>query len=199
MIEIKARSPQDGWAFVQEDGATFLVYPPYRTRQRVADPRAVDRAVTTHGFTAESRQFPDWAAVIKVLADEYVEAVKKRSIPADFDFIRDAPAATLRGMLTRVTAEFIPVGDLDGAERFIADVLTSNAAGEDRDLRTHAVDALRQVTAARQKAQERAAELLDRTALIRELAPLASERYTAEAIDQLATAVRERGLWFMAA
>ena len=47
MIEIKARSPQDGWAFVEEDGATFLVYPPYRTRQRVADPRAVERAVAT--------------------------------------------------------------------------------------------------------------------------------------------------------
>ena len=150
------------------------------------------------GFTAESRQFPDRAAVIKVLADEYMEAVKNRAIPAGLDVLQDAPAATWQGLLTRVVEEFIPAGDLDGAERFIADVLASNAAGEDRDLRTRAVAALRQVTATRQKAQERAAELLDRTALIRELAPLACERYTAEAIDQLATAVRERGFWSMA-
>jgi len=199
MIEIKARSPQDGWAFVEEDGGTFLLYPPYRTRQPVADPGAVDRAITTHGFTADARQFPDWPSVVKALADEYVDAVRRRSPRAEFDLVRDAPAATLRAMLTRVVDEFIPAGDLDGAERFIADVLASNAAGEDGDLRARAVEALREITVARERARARAAGLLDRTALIRELAPLASERYTAEAIDQLATAVRERGLWSIAA
>lgn len=200
MIEIKARSPQDGWAFVEEGGATFLLYPPFRARHPISDPHAVERAITTYGFEADDREFADWASVIKALSDEYVDAVGRRtSETPNFDLIRFAPAETLRTMIERVVEEFIPAADLDAAERLIADILASNAATEDGALRERAVDALRQLTKARQQASARAASLTDMTARIRELAPLASERYTVEAIGSLTAFVRDRGLWSMLA
>src|SRR5438046_408239 len=81
MLNLIAAAYEDGYAFVKEGKRVYALRPPYRQQNKTAvSLLAVERAVTTHGFAAESLTFDDWGALIEHLKNRLIESRKERGI-----------------------------------------------------------------------------------------------------------------------
>ncbi|MFN0167227.1 MAG: hypothetical protein ACKV22_12430 [Bryobacteraceae bacterium] len=132
MIRVVAISPEDGWAFVEEDGALFQVRPPYRRDVLTPGTEAeIMRSIGQDGFEASDRQFPSWGEVVRFLREEI-----RRSRPDDVSrdgqrrelrrFLENADERVIEGFLDRIENEYLSKGNYALAQRAIGSMLESD-------------------------------------------------------------------------
>jgi hypothetical protein len=151
MIQLKAISPADGWAYVEAHGSTWLVRPPYRASRRLqVSDEDVQRGVVAHGFSAAEDVFENWEELIGFLNTKVAEARAVQNADATEDVEQElldlAPVEVLAGFLGRVESELIPNAEYGHAEDLLLGLLRTRVVGQTDALRERAVRLLRTVT-----------------------------------------------------
>lgn len=198
MISLIAAAFEDGWAFVRQGYALYLVRPPYHRGALVeVSQGTLERAVHAHGFTPELRDFRDWASLIAFLREKIVELASARPRAPSLDdaalrLLRHASGPVIMGYLDRIERELIPGGEAIAALHILTALSGAPRVALDDDLRARVAALLDAAVKASSTSQGRRAELLDDAKDLRRRFPRAAERWG----DELAgfmRAVRQRG------
>jgi hypothetical protein len=129
MIKMIAAAFEDGWAFVQKDGQTILIRPPYRSANNlVVAESAVEAAIHAYGFEVWDESFTDWADVVAYLNKRLVEVRKASRLfvndpDATLELLRRAPKHVLDRYLARVEGELIPAREFKAAANLLAHLI----------------------------------------------------------------------------
>jgi len=196
MIRLRAYTPDDGWAFVEEDGALVAVRPPYSSLSRTPVPdRTLELAVAAHGFQAADAEFADWADLLTFLQKEVLRRrAETQELPEDSsireDLMRQAPVDQLARQVQRIESDLIPRGQAPFALALLTDMIGLPQVAASSEL-----------TGAIQQALIRAREALAPEESIvstigasqMESFGFASERYSIEAVRECAVQISRRG------
>jgi hypothetical protein len=130
MMNILAYAREDGWAYVDTGKGIFLVRPPYaRSAMAKADDHAVEKAVSTHGFTALGKEFSDWKAITEFLNSGVVQYRNERGHPipeageAGRQLLEFAPPDVLSRFLDRIEMEWLPAQEWENAQDLLLAML----------------------------------------------------------------------------
>jgi hypothetical protein len=179
MLEILALAPDDGWAFVNQDGRVFLVRPPYAHAQATQVTAAVvDRAVAAYGFQAEARSFDTWEKLVEYLSREIVNAAagRPRMDDAGRRLLRHASRETVVRFLDRVAGELLPQREWSAAAATLEALLDHDLVIADQELRRRAIELLR-ACAASTAGEGSRGQLLRETLDLKRWCPRTARRY----------------------
>jgi hypothetical protein len=145
MLELVASMPENGWAFVREDGRLVAVRPPYRSSNRVeVDESTVEAAVQKHGFAAPATpvRLDQWSDVISYISDEVARCrpeLDNGSDPAGEGLLEFEPLSVIKEFLDRVETELLPNRKYRHAESLAKAITELQSVRADPDLLTRAV------------------------------------------------------------
>jgi len=201
MLDVVAAAFMDGWAFVREATCFYLVRPPYGLSTKVTvDESTVRSAVAKHGFTPEHAQFSTWHELLEFLRSRMVDAYRAAgaSFPSDgvgADIIASLPAGELHLLLEEVQANLADGSGYGPAAEVAADVLASDAASTDADLRRRAHDLLSHARDLARKHNEarRALRRMIEPEAVRQCFPSAAQAHGPEDILSLGESIAARG------
>ncbi|MGO8786882.1 MAG: hypothetical protein ACLQVL_05795 [Terriglobia bacterium] len=129
MIRLIAAAFEDGWAFVQKDGQTILIRPPYRSANALMVPdSAVEAAAHAYGFQVSDESFADWADLVAYLNKKLVDLRKASKLFVDdpnatLELLRRAPKHILDRYIDRVEGELIPAREFKAAANLLAHLM----------------------------------------------------------------------------
>ncbi|MBM4083793.1 MAG: hypothetical protein FJ272_03305 [Planctomycetes bacterium] len=197
MIRLLALAADDGWAFVQDSGRTYLVRPPYyRDDLLEVEPHAVEKAVSKHGFHVLVADLRDWRELVSFLNEKVAAsgrvAEDESGLSVGQQMLELAPPEVLGNLLSRVENELLPCGGWDHALRLLAGMLRIPAVCDDRalDRRVHElVDAALALKATAEEAKTKSrGEILN----VQAISPKANQRYGLENVTALTRDVIHR-------
>ena len=144
MPKLLALAPQDGWAFVEHNGSTLLIKPPYKavnTTQVSLD--AIEKAVTNYGFEALSVSFHNWNELLAFIRQK-AEASNRASSKAVKSIeqivsstFAHASSKLVSNVLNRVEAELVQTAQWKAALQILKSLLQVESVQNDEGNRRH--------------------------------------------------------------
>ena len=200
MLRSIAIAPEDGWAFVKdEEGSIRLVRPPYRKNNAsIVSEETVEKAISTHGFIAEQKGFPDWHSLIIGLRDRLIEARKAQgqSVPgleAAQKLVQYAPQHIVENYLDRVETGLFPDRKWDAAMDILLALLKSKRVKADERLRERTTSLLEKFWELHQKQEQDKLDLIGEDSALAEQLPRATQRHTTIEINRYVSEMSENG------
>ena len=200
MFRSIAIAPEDGWAFVKDGkGSVRLVRPPYRKNNvSIVSEETVEKAISTHGFIAEQKNFPDWPSLITDLRDRLIEARKAqgRRVPgpeAARNLVQYAPQHIVEGYLDRIETDLFPESNWDVAMDLLLVLLESKRVEVDEGLKERTTTLLKKCWTLRRKQEQYQRDLIGEDSDLAEQLPRATQRYTPIDIHKYVSDMSESG------
>ena len=191
MLRSIAIAPEDGWAFVKDEkGSIRLVRPPYRKRNvPIVSEVTVEKAISTHGFIAEQKDFLDWHSLITDLRDKLIEARKAqgRSVPgleAARELVQYASQHIVESYLDRVETDLFPESKWDVAMDLLLALLKSKRVKAAERLRERTTSLLERCWELHQKQEQNKLDLIGEDSALAEQLPRATQRHTTIEINK---------------
>lgn len=144
-LNLIAIAPFDGWAYVKDNGAVYLIKPPYNIANKVlAGEEQKDKAVAKYGFYECNETFDYYAQLTGFLKERYKElnkAIGRNVEPVSTDeilkFINNLPADKIREFADKIKSDFIEAEKYADAIKLIGDVLNIDKVRKHNDLRVY--------------------------------------------------------------
>ncbi len=200
MFRSIAIAPEDGWAFVKDGkGSVRLVRPPYRKNNvSIVSEETVEKAISTHGFIAEEKDFPDWYSLIIHLRDRLIQERKAqgRSVPgleAARNLVQYAPQHVVKNYLDRVETDLFPESNWDAAMSLLLVLLESQGVKVDEGLKERTTTLLRKCWELRQRQEQDQLGLIGKDITLAELCPMTTGLYPPHALNDYVRTVSENG------
>lgn len=123
VIQLRAISREDGWAFVQNGSRFFHIRPPYSEDAQPATEAQVARSAYFEDYHAEDRPFAGWSELVRFLNSEVRSARERESSSGETQasdlraILAMADEAMLTRLLDRVEKELVSAGNHNAARR----------------------------------------------------------------------------------
>ncbi len=132
MLELLAYAPEDGWAYIREDGEVRLVRPPYTfSTSQIADEHAMETAIQRFGFFPpdKKRTFSSYHELINFFKKEIVRSWKEsgKELPETVDLQRSLKLSSvevLTRFLDKIEKELLPTQKWEHAKNLLTNMLT---------------------------------------------------------------------------
>ncbi len=140
MLRLIAAAFEDGWAFVEKDGQTILIRPPYQSANKLIVPEsAIEAAIHAYGFEVWSESFADWSELVAYLNQRLVDARKASKFFVDdpnatLELLRRAPKQVLERYIARVEGELIPGREFKAAASLLTHLMNLESVKSDTAL-----------------------------------------------------------------
>ena len=144
-LNLIAIAPFDGWAYVKDNGAVYLIKPPYNIANKVlAGEEQKGMAVAKYGFYECNETFDSYPQLTGFLKERYKElnkAIGRNVEPVSTDeilkFINNLPADKIREFGDKIESDFIEAEKYADAIKLIGDVLNIEKVKNDKTLKAH--------------------------------------------------------------
>ena len=196
MLELIAVAPEDGWAFVRKDDRVWLIKPPYTVNAKIeVSGRAVDKALSDHGFHAAEGTFDGWRKLV-IFLEQQVVANSPEPLPTADKvrrLLRHAPAKVVEMYLDRIESELIPHWEWDGAFLLLSEITALDTLRDSPHVHQRTAELLKKW------GEEKARAEMDRRTITHDLEALAAElphlakKGAIDAVDQLASKIAVEG------
>ena len=199
MLRLIAIAPEDGWAFVKEEGSIHLIRPPYRKNNvSIASEATVEKAISTQGFVSEQKDFPDWRSLITDIQNRLIEARKEQgqSVPgpeAAQKLIQYAPQHIVESYLDRVETDLFPDSKWDAAMDLLLALLKSKRVKAAERLRERTTSLLEKCWELHQKQERNKLDLIGGDSALAEQLPRVTQRHTTIEINKYVSEMSESG------